>query len=77
MIDRILIYNSGGGIGDALQILPFINALKNKGGLNRNLQISASVLSNISRLIQNFQLANANYEYAKLDGKYIRKKGVS
>ena len=30
MIDRILIYNSGGGIGDALQILPFINALKNK-----------------------------------------------
>jgi len=33
------------------------------------------VLSNISRLIQNFQLANVNYEYAKLDGKYIRKKG--
>ena len=27
---RILIYNSGGGIGDALQILPLISALKNK-----------------------------------------------
>ena len=26
MINRILIYNSGGGIGDALQILPLINA---------------------------------------------------
>ena len=53
----------------------YINALKDKRGLNRNLQISASVLSNISRLIQSFQLANVSYEYAKLDGKYIREKG--
>jgi len=53
----------------------YINALKDKGGLNRNLQISASVLSNISRLIQSFQLANTNYEYVKLDGKYIKEKG--
>ena len=30
MISRILLYNSGGGIGDALQILPLINALKNE-----------------------------------------------
>ena len=30
MIDRILLYNSGGGVGDALQILPLINALKNE-----------------------------------------------
>ena len=52
----------------------YINALKDKGGLNRNLQISASVLSNISRLIQSFQLANVSFEYAKLDGKYIREK---
>ena len=28
MISRILIYNSGGGIGDAIQILPLINSLK-------------------------------------------------
>ena len=28
MINRVLFYNSGGGIGDALQILPLINALK-------------------------------------------------
>ena len=28
MLNRILIYNSGGGIGDALQIIPLINALK-------------------------------------------------
>jgi len=28
MINRILLYNSGGGIGDALQILPLINGLR-------------------------------------------------
>lgn len=28
MINRVLLYNSGGGIGDAIQILPLINALK-------------------------------------------------
>ena len=28
MINRILFYNSGGGFGDALQILPLINTLK-------------------------------------------------
>ena len=30
MINRVLLYNSGGGIGDALQALPLINALKNE-----------------------------------------------
>ena len=30
MINRVLFYNSGGGIGDALQILPLINTLKNE-----------------------------------------------
>ena len=30
MINRVLLYNSGGGVGDALQILPLINTLKNK-----------------------------------------------
>ena len=28
MINRVLLYNSGGGIGDAIQILPLINTLK-------------------------------------------------
>ena len=28
MINRVLFYNSGGGIGDAIQILPLINTLK-------------------------------------------------
>ena len=30
MINRVLFYNSGGGIGDAIQILPLIYSLKNK-----------------------------------------------
>ena len=28
MINRVLLYNSGGGVGDALQILPLIDTLK-------------------------------------------------
>jgi len=30
MINRVLFYNSGGGVGDAIQILPLINSIKNE-----------------------------------------------
>ena len=30
MINRVLFYNSGGGTGDAIQILPLIDTLKTK-----------------------------------------------
>ena len=30
MINRVLLYNSGGGIGDAIQILPLIDTLKSE-----------------------------------------------
>ena len=30
MIKRLLIYNSGGGIGDSIQLLPLISTLKNE-----------------------------------------------
>ena len=30
MINRVLLYNSGGGVGDAIQILPLLNTLKNE-----------------------------------------------
>ena len=30
MINNILLYNSGGDIGDSIQLLPFINTLKSK-----------------------------------------------
>ena len=30
MINRVLFYNSGGGIGDAIQILPLINSIKDE-----------------------------------------------
>ena len=52
----------------------YINSLRDKGGLNRNIQIAGSVLSNISRLIQTFQLADTNYEYAELEGNFYREK---
>ena len=28
MINRVLIYNSGGGLGDSIQVLPLIDTLK-------------------------------------------------
>ena len=28
MINNILLYNSGGGLGDSLQLIPIINSLK-------------------------------------------------
>ena len=30
MIKKLLIYNSGGGIGDSIQLLPLINTLKSE-----------------------------------------------
>ncbi len=30
MINRVLLYNSGGGLGDAIQIIPLLNTLKNE-----------------------------------------------
>ena len=30
MINRVLFYNSGGGIGDAIQMLPLLNTLKSE-----------------------------------------------
>lgn len=30
MINRVLLYNSGGGIGDAIQMLPLLNTLRNE-----------------------------------------------
>ena len=30
MINNILLYNSGGGIGDAIQILPLIDTIKHE-----------------------------------------------
>ena len=41
MIKRILLYNSGGGIGDAIQLLPLINTLKSEFGNAEFYYISA------------------------------------
>lgn len=59
-------------IATFLDEFTYINALKDKGGLNRNIQIAGSVLSNISRLIQTFQLADPSYEYTEENGKYYK-----
>ena len=46
MLNRILIYNSGGGIGDALQIIPLINALKLEFELTEKLRVRTDFAGN-------------------------------
>ena len=41
MINNVLLYNSGGGIGDSLQILPLINTLKSKFSNTKFFYLSA------------------------------------
>ena len=41
MLNRILIYNSGGGIGDSIQIFPLINTLKSEFGNAKFYYLSA------------------------------------
>ncbi len=55
----------------------YLNALKDNSGLNQNIQIAGSVLSNINRLIQSFNLADKRFEYLERDGEYFRDKGDS
>jgi len=67
MINRILIYNSGGGIGDALQIIPLINALK--------LEFRNAEFLYLCAHENHFQLSlkdfNININTLKLDTKYF------
>ena len=67
MINRILIYNSGGGIGGALQIIPLINALK--------LEFRNAEFLYLCAHENHFQLSlkdfNININTLKLDTKYF------
>ena len=55
----------------------YLNALKDNSGLNQNIQIAGSVLSNVNRLIQNFNLTDKSFEYLEKDGEYFRDKDGS
>ena len=59
MINRVLFYNSGGGIGDAIQILPLVNTLKKE--FNRGLSVATYLLASSFFLsgVLNYLLAKA------------------
>ena len=67
MINRILLYNSGGGIGDAIQILPLINGLKNEFK-NANLFYLCAHDNHFNTSLQNF---NCSLETLDLKIKYF------
>ena len=67
MINRVLLYNSGGGIGDALQILPLINALKNEFK-NASFFYLCSHENHFNSSLKDF---NCSIETLNLDVKYF------
>ena len=67
MINRVLLYNSGGGIGDALQILPLINTLKSKFKEAKFFYLSAHE-NHFNTTLKDF---NSKIETLNLDIKYF------
>ena len=67
MIKKLLIYNSGGGIGDSIQLLPLINTLKNELK-NTNFYYLSAHKNHFDTTIKDF---NCNLENLDLDLRYF------
>ena len=67
MIKRLLIYNSGGGIGDSIQLLPLINTLKNELK-NTNFYYLSAHENHFNSTIKDF---NCKLENLDLDIRYF------
>ena len=67
MIRRLLIYNSGGGIGDSIQLLPLINTLKNEL-INTKFYYLSAHQNHFNSTIKDF---NCNLENLNLGIKYF------
>ena len=67
MINRVLLYNSGGGIGDALQILPLINSLKSEFK-NANFYYLGAHENHFNHILKEF---NSPLDTLDLDIKYF------
>ena len=67
MIKRLLIYNSGGGIGDSIQLLPLINTLKNELK-NTNFYYISAHQNHFNSTIKDF---NCNLESLDSGVKYF------
>jgi ADP-heptose:LPS heptosyltransferase len=67
MIKRLLIYNSGGGLGDALQILPLITTLRSEFS-DAKIYYLSSHANHFDYALKDF---NCNLETLDLDIKYF------
>ena len=67
MINRVLFYNSGGGIGDAIQILPLINTLKKEFN-NANFYYLCAHQNHFNSTLKDL---NCEIETLQLDIKYF------
>ena len=67
MINRVLLYNSGGGIGDSLQILPLIETLKSEFK-NANFYYLSAHENHFSTTLKDF---NTHINYLDLNIKYL------
>jgi len=67
MINRVLLYNSGGGIGDAIQVLPLINTLKIELK-NAKFYYLCSHTNHFNTTLKDF---NCSIETLNLDLKYF------
>jgi len=67
MINRVLLYNSGGGIGDSIQLLPLVNTLKNELKNTKFYYLSAHE-NHFSSTLKDL---NCNIESLNLEIKYF------
>ena len=67
MINRVLFYNSGGGIGDAIQILPLLNSLK-KEFINADFYYLCAHQNHFNDSLKEL---NSNIKTINLDIKYF------
>jgi len=67
MINNILLYNSGGGIGDSIQLLPFINMLKSELKNTKLYYLSAHE----NHFISSLKDFNSEVETLNLNIKYF------
>ena len=74
MINNILLYNSGGGLGDSLQLIPIINSLKARYK-SSNIYILGAHQNHFNNRLKDFGIKTIDYEIYK--ARKLKAKGIS
>ena len=78
LIPSVLLYNSGGGIGDSIQILPLIDTLKSNFINTKFYYLSAHenhFNSSLNHYKTNIQTLNLEVKYFGIDPRTKKEKG--